>query len=165
MKPDLLDGLEPQECSLKVEDSDQDNYTPDFIIRFRIEPYSDVLVRRIMSKLTYVLTSCGCSFSRSGMSFVLIERAYIERVLYRLTYNLSKALNLKCYKDAFLLASIGRVVGEKLDEIYEDYATTDAPLKVWKLADAMRMLGEVKYGRIEIDGVEAEETSSQPIIN
>jgi hypothetical protein len=165
MKPDLLDGLEPQECSLKVEDSDQDNYTPDFIIRFRIEPYSDVLVRRIMSKLTYVLSSCGCSFSRSGMSYVLNERAYTEKVLYRITCNISKALKLKCYKDAFLLASIGRVVGEELDEIYEDYATTDAPLKVWKLADAMRMLGEVKYGRIEIEGGEAEETPSQTIIN
>lgn len=153
MKPDLLDGLEPQECRLKVEDSDQDNYTPDFIIRFRIEPYSDVLVRRIMSKLTYVLTSCGCSFSRSGMSFVLNERAYTEKVLYRLSCNISNALKLKSYKDAFLLDSIGRVVGEKLDEMYEDYATTDAPLKVWKLADAMRMLGEVKYGRIEIEGV------------
>jgi hypothetical protein len=87
------------------------------------------------------------------MSFVLIERAYIERVLYRLTCNLSKALNLKCYKDSFLLASIGKVVGEEFDEIYEDYATTDAPLKVWKLADAMRMLGEVEYGRIDIEGV------------
>ena len=49
MKPDFLDGLEPQECNLKVDDSDQDDYTPDFIIRFRIEPYSDVLVRMIMS--------------------------------------------------------------------------------------------------------------------
>lgn len=49
--------------------------------------------------------------------------------------------------------------------IYEDYATTESPLKVWKLADAMRMLGEVKYGRIEFEGVEAEEASSQPIIN
>lgn len=153
MKPDFLDGLEPQECNLKVDDSDQDDYTPDFIIRFRIEPYSDVLVRRIMSKFTYVLTSCGCSFSRSGMSFVLNERAYTEKVLYRLSYNISKALKLKCYKDSFLLASMGKVVGKELDEIYEDYATTDAPLKVWKLADAMRMLGEVKYGRIEMEGV------------
>lgn len=153
MKPDFLDGMEPQECSLKVDDSDLDDYTPDFIIRFRIEPYSDVLVRRIMSKLTYVLTSCGCSFSRSGMSFVLIESAYTERVIYRLSYNISKALKLKCYKDAFLIASIGKVVGEEFNVIYEDYATTDAPLKVWKLADAMRMLGEVKYGRIEMEGV------------
>ena len=103
MKPDFLDGLTPQECSLKVDDSDQDDYTPDFIIRFRIEPYSDVLVRRIMSKLTYVLTSCGCSFSRSGMSFVLIERA-----LYRLSCNISKALKLKCYKDSFLLECLAR---------------------------------------------------------
>ena len=165
MKPDLLDGLEPQECSLKVDDSDQDDYNPDFIIRFRIEPYSDVLVRKIMSKLKDVLTSCSCSFSRSGMSFVLNEGAYTERVLYRLSCNISKALKLKCYKDSFLIASIGRIIGEELDDIYEDYATTDAPLKVWKLADAMRMLGEVEYGRIEIDGVEAEETSSQPIIN
>ena len=165
MKPDLLDGMTPQECRLKVDDSDQDDYNPDFIIRFRIEPYSDVLVRRIMSKLTYVLTSCGCSFSRSGMSFVLSGRAYTDKELYRLTCNISKALKLKCYKEAFLLASIGRVLGEELDVIYEDYATTDAPLKVWKLADAMKMLGEVEYGRIEIDGVEAEETSSQPIIN
>ena len=153
MKPDFLDGMEPQECSLKVDDNDLDDYTPDFIIRFRIEPYSDVLVRRIMSKLTYVLTSCGCSFSRSGMSFVLIERAYTERVLYRLSCNISKALKLKCYKDSFLLASIGRVVGEKLDVMYEDFATTNAPLKVWKLADAMRMLGEVEYGKIEFEGV------------
>lgn len=37
------------------------------------------------------------------------------------------------------------------------YATTDASLKVWKLADAMRMLGEVKYGRIEFEGVEGGE--------
>lgn len=153
MKPDFLDGMEPQECSLKVDDSDQDDYNPDFIIRFRIEPYSDVLVRRIMSKLTYVLTSCGCSFSRSGLSFVLNERAYTESVLYRLSCDISKALKLKCYKDSFLLASIGRVVGEDLDVIYEDYATNDAPLKVWKLADAMRMLGEVKYGSIEMEGV------------
>ena len=153
MKPDLLDGLTPQECSLKVDDSDQDDYNPDFIIRFRIEPYSDVLVRRIMSKLTYVLTSCGCSFSRGGMSFVCGEIAFTERELSRMTSNMSKALKLKCYKDSFLLASIGRVVGEGLDVIYEDYATTDAPLKVWKLADAMRMLGEVKYGRIELEGV------------
>ena len=74
-------------------------------------------------------------------------------LIRRITCNISKALNLKCYKEAFLLATIGRVVGEELDEIYEDYATTDAPLKVWKLADAMRMLGEVKYGRIDIEGV------------
>ena len=153
MKPGLLDGLTPQECSLKVDDGDQDDYNPDFIVRFRIEPYSDVLVRRIMRKLTYVLTSCGCYFSRSGMSFVLNERAYTEKVLYRLSCNISKALNLKCYKDSFLLASIGRVVGEGLDVIYEDYATTESPLKVWKLADAMRMLGEVEYGRIEFEGV------------
>jgi hypothetical protein len=165
MKPDFLDGMTPQECSLKVDDSDLDDYNHDFIIRFRIEPYSDVLVRKIMSKLKDVLTSCSCSFSRSGMSFVLNERAYTEKVLYRITCNISKALNLKCYKETFLLASIGRVVGEELDEIYEDYATTDAPLKVWKLADAMRMLGEVKYGRIEIEGGEAEETPSQTIIN
>lgn len=33
------------------------------------------------------------------------------------------------------------------------YATTDASLKVWKLADAMRMLGEVEYGKIEFEGV------------
>lgn len=165
MKPDFLDGLTPQECSLKVDDGELDDYNPDFIIRFRIEPYSDVLVRRIMRKLTYVLTSCGCSFSRSGMSFVLNERAYTEKVLYRLSYNISKALKLKCYKDSFLIASIGRVVGEEFNVIYEDYATTESPLKVWKLADAMRMLGEVKYGRIEFEGVEAEETSSQPIIN
>ena len=112
MKPDLLDGMTPQECRLKVDDSDLDDYNPDFIIRIRIEPYSDVLVRRIMSKLTYVLTSCGCTFSRSGMSFMLSGRAYTERVLYRITCNISKALKLKCNKDSFLIASIGRVVGE-----------------------------------------------------
>lgn len=153
MNLDFLDGLTPQECSLKVDDSDLDDYNPDFIVRIRIEPYSDVVVRRIMSKLKDVLTSCSCSFSRSGMSFVLNERAYTEKVLYRLSYNISKALKLKCYKDSFLLASMGKVVGKELDEIYEDYATTDAPLKVWKLADAMRILGEVKYGRIEMEGV------------
>ena len=31
MKPDLLDGLTPQECSLKVDDSDQDDYNPDLL--------------------------------------------------------------------------------------------------------------------------------------
>ena len=87
------------------------------------------------------------------MSFMLSERTYTGKVLYRLTCNISKALKFKCYKDSFLLASIGRVVGEDLDVIYEDYATTEAPLKVWKLADAVRMLGEAKYERIETEGV------------
>ena len=154
MKPGLLDDMTPQECGLKEMDCALD-YIPDFIIRFRIEPYSDMLVKRIKSKLTYVLTSCGCSFSRSGNSFMLTGRTCTEKELYRLSCCISKALKLKCYRGSFLLASIDRVVGEKLDDIdiYEDYATTKATLKVWKLVEAMRLLGEVKYGRFEIEGI------------
>lgn len=151
MKPDILDGLDPQEC--RVRDDSNLEYPPEFIVKIKVVPYSKVLARRIKRKLDYVLESCGCTFSRSGNTFMSCERPFTEGELYRLNSNISKAMNIKGYKDFFLLVNICRVEGDSQVTIYEDYATPEALLKVWKLADAMRILGEWKYGRIEMEGV------------
>lgn len=151
MKPDILDDLDPQECHV-IDDDCTLEYSPEFIVKIKVVPYSKVLARRIKRKLDYVLDSCGCSFSRSGNTFMSCDRPFTEDELYRLNCNISKAMNIKGYRDFFLLVNICRVEGDSQVTIYEDFATPEASLKVWKLADAMRILGEWKYGRIEIEG-------------
>ena len=150
MKPDILDDLVPQECHV-IDDDCTLEYSPEFIVKIKVVPYSKVLARRIKRKLDYVLESYGCSFSCSGDTFMSCDRPLTEDELYRLNCNISKAMSIKGYRDFFLLVNICRIEGDSQVTIYEDYATSEAPLKVWKLIDAMRMLGKAKYGRIEIE--------------
>lgn len=157
MRPSILDCMTPEDICIRGVYEDCE-FNPNFIIWIGIEPYSDVLANGILSKLVHLIEGSGGSVSNSKKTFMFLDKKYTEKELYIWANRISMALNLECHADVFLLVKVCRAEGEKdLNcPIYEDFATTVAPLKVGKLVDFLRWCGSErwKYGRIEIDGVD-----------